>query len=172
MNPWTWLTTADPTPGFTRTKLLKILARTLLFVLVVTLLQTLLFAVGLGAYLKTWWGTLLLITVVYIPFFRLMTLDQLVGPPAQRPLKPGQKPSAAQASQVRIAKRAEKNALPESRRGRRRTWAAGGVNSVDGFHAPCPTLQQACYTPRCCLICALIFGACGRETTTSRQGAP
>ena len=125
MNPWTWLTTADPTPGFTRTKLLKILVRTLLFVLVVTLLQTLLFAAGLGAYLKTWWGTLLLITVVYIPFFRLMTLDQLVGPPTPRPLKPGQKPTAAQASQVRIAKRAEKNRFAGVKKGPPKNMGGG-----------------------------------------------
>ncbi len=117
MNPWTWLTTADPAPGFTRTKLLKLAARTLLFVVVVTLLQSLLYAVGLGAYLKTWWGTLLLITVVYIPFFRLMTLDTLVGPPPPRPLKPGQKPTAAQASQARIAKRAEKNRFAGIKKG-------------------------------------------------------
>ncbi|AZI41898.1 hypothetical protein EHF33_03310 [Deinococcus psychrotolerans] len=117
MNPWTWLTTADPAPGFNRTKLLKILARTLLFVLVVTLLQALVYAVGLGAYLKTWWGTLLLITVVYIPFFKLMTLDTLVGQPAPRPVKPGQKPTAAQASQVRIAKRAEKNRFAGVKKG-------------------------------------------------------
>jgi len=117
MNPWTWLTTPDPDPGFTRTKLFKILARTLLFVAVVTILQALLYAVGLGAYLRTWWGTLLLITVVYIPFFKLMTLDTLVGPPPPRTLKPGQKPTAAQASQVRIAKRAEKNRFAGVKKG-------------------------------------------------------
>ncbi len=117
MNIWTWLTTGDPEPGFNRTKLFKILARTLLFVLAVTLLQALVYALGFGAYLKTWWGTLLLITVVYVPFFKLMTLDTLVGPPPPRPVKPGQKPTAAQASQVRIAKRAEKNRFAGVKKG-------------------------------------------------------
>ena len=125
MNLWTWLTTADPSPGFTRTKLLKILVRTLLFVIVVTALQALLYAVGLGAYLRTWWGTLLLITVVYIPFFRLMTLDTLVGPPPPRPLKPGQTPTAAQASQARIAKRAEKNRFAGVKKGPPKNMGGG-----------------------------------------------
>jgi hypothetical protein len=113
--PWVWLTTPDPAPGFTRTKLLKILARTLLFVVVVTLLQALVIAVGLGDYLKTWWGTLLLIAVVYIPFFRLMTLDTVAPRPA--PVRPGQRPTASQASQARIAKRAEKNRFAGIKKG-------------------------------------------------------
>ncbi|WP_293911283.1 hypothetical protein [Deinococcus sp.] len=116
-NAWTWLTTPDPSAGLSRGKLLKILARTLLFVVVVTALQALLYAVGLGAYLKTWWGTLVLITAVYIPFFRLMTLDTMVRPPAARPLKPGERPTAAQASQARIAKRAAKNRFAGVKKG-------------------------------------------------------
>ena len=115
--PWTWLTTPDPSPGLSRGKLLKILARTLLFVVVVTALQATLYAAGLGRYLQTWWGTLLLITVVYIPFFRLMTLDTMVRPPVARPLKPGERPTAAQASQARIAKRAEKNRFAGIKKG-------------------------------------------------------
>ena len=115
--PWVWLTTPDPAPGFTRTKLLKILARTLLFVVVVTILQAIVYAVGLGAYLKTWWGTLLLISVVYIPFFRLMSLDTVAPRPAPGAVKPGQRPTAAQASQSRIAKRAEKNRFAGIKKG-------------------------------------------------------
>ena len=42
MNFWRWLTTPDPHPGFTRSKLLRLALRLFLFVLVATLLSSLL----------------------------------------------------------------------------------------------------------------------------------
>ena len=46
MNLWRWLTTPDPHPGFTRPKLLKLALRLLLFVVVATLLSSLLSWMG------------------------------------------------------------------------------------------------------------------------------
>ncbi|WP_027460612.1 hypothetical protein [Deinococcus murrayi] len=83
MKLWRWLMTPDPEPGFTRRKLGRLLIRVLLFTVVATLLSGLLRLAGLGPYLDTWWGTLLFVLLLYVPFFRFLTVDTFVpGRPA------------------------------------------------------------------------------------------
>ncbi|WP_412028209.1 hypothetical protein [Deinococcus yunweiensis] len=77
MNIWRWLTTPDPAPGLTRTKLLKLTARVFLFATVATLLSSLLSLTPLRPYLNTWWGSLIFILILYVPLARYMTLDTL-----------------------------------------------------------------------------------------------
>ncbi|EYB69025.1 hypothetical protein DEIPH_ctg012orf0098 [Deinococcus phoenicis] len=78
MNPWRWLTTPDPDPGFTPRKLLKLFVRVLLFALLASLLSAAVRAAGLGKYLDTWWGTLLFVLVLYVPLARFLTVDTFV----------------------------------------------------------------------------------------------
>ncbi|GAA5535076.1 hypothetical protein [Deinococcus aluminii] len=78
MNPWRWLTTPDPEPGFTPRKLLKLFVRVAIFALLATLLSAVLRAAGLGRYLDTWWGTLLFVLVLYVPLARFLTVDTFV----------------------------------------------------------------------------------------------
>ncbi len=75
MNVWTWLTTADPSPRYTPGKIGRIAARFFLFLLVVTLIQALLAQTPLAPYLKTWWGSALIVFLLYIPFARILILD-------------------------------------------------------------------------------------------------
>lgn len=75
MNPWRWLTTPDPAPGFTAGKMLKLTARVMLFALVATLLSGLLQLTPLKGTLNTWWGSLLFVLLLYIPAARFLTLD-------------------------------------------------------------------------------------------------
>jgi hypothetical protein len=75
MNVWKWLTTADPSPRYTPGKIGRIVARFFLFLLLVTLVQSLLAATPLGPYLKTWWGSAIVVFALYIPFARILILD-------------------------------------------------------------------------------------------------
>ena len=75
MNAWTWLTTADPSPTYTPRKLARMATRFLLFLLIVTLVQSLLALTPLGPSLKEWWGSALVVFLLYIPFLRILTLD-------------------------------------------------------------------------------------------------
>lgn len=78
MRFWRWLVTPDPTPGFTRPKLLRLLVRVLLFTVLATVLSAVGRAFGLGPYLDTWWGTLIFVLLLYIPLFRFLTVDTFV----------------------------------------------------------------------------------------------
>ena len=75
MNAWKWLTTADPSPRYTPGKIGRIAARFFLFLLLVTLIQSLLSATPLGPYLRTWWGSAIVVFALYIPFARILILD-------------------------------------------------------------------------------------------------
>ncbi|MFC4426516.1 hypothetical protein [Deinococcus navajonensis] len=78
MRTWQWLTRPDPSPGLSRTKLVRLAVRVLLFALVATLISSLLSLTPLGPYLNTWWGSLLFILVLYVPVARYLMLD--LGP--------------------------------------------------------------------------------------------
>lgn len=75
MKAWQWLTMSDPTPGLTRTKMIRLAVRVLLFSLAATLISSLLQLTPVGPYLNTWWGSLLFILALYIPVARYMMLD-------------------------------------------------------------------------------------------------
>jgi hypothetical protein len=104
MNVWRWLTTPDPAPGLTTTKLLKLAARVVLFAAVATLLSTLLSLTPLRPYLNTWWGSLIFILILYVPLARYMTLDTL---PRTRGAAPGGKPTPVAATSAQ--RRRERN---------------------------------------------------------------
>lgn len=106
MNFWRWLTTPDPHPGFTRSKLLRLALRLFLFVLVATLLSSLLSLTPLSPYLNTWWGSLLFVLLLYIPAARFLNVDTFVPGRFQRPAPGGR---AAPASMNTLDKRREKN---------------------------------------------------------------
>ena len=106
MNLWRWLTTPDPHPGFTRAKLLRLALRLFLFVLVATLLSSLLSLTPLRPYLNTWWGSLLFVLLLYIPAARFLNVDTFVPGRFQRPAPGGR---AAPASTNALDKRREKN---------------------------------------------------------------
>lgn len=78
MNFWRWLITPDPNPGFTRTKLLKLVVRVVLFATVATLLSSLLALTPLRPYLNTWWGSLVFILILYVPMARFLLVDNFV----------------------------------------------------------------------------------------------
>ncbi|WP_221090534.1 hypothetical protein [Deinococcus aquaedulcis] len=78
MNPWRWLTTPDPHPGFTTPKLLKLLVRVMLFAVLATLLSSLLQLTPLRPYLNTWWGSLLFVLALYLPLSRFLNVDTFV----------------------------------------------------------------------------------------------
>ncbi len=78
MNPWRWLTTPDPNPGYTTTKLIKLAIRVLLFSLLATLVSSLLQLTPLAPYLRTWWGSMLLVLALYLPLMRFMSVDTFV----------------------------------------------------------------------------------------------
>ena len=84
--PWVWLTTPDPAPGFTTNKLLKLAVRVLLFAVVATLISGVLGLTLLRPYLNTWWGSMLLVFALYIPFARFMTIDTFA--PRREPVRP------------------------------------------------------------------------------------
>lgn len=106
MNFWRWLTTPDPHPGFTRSKLLRLALRLFLFVLVATFLSSLLSLTPLSPYLNTWWGSLLFVLLLYIPAARFLNVDTFVPGRFQRPAPGGR---AAPASMNTLDKRREKN---------------------------------------------------------------
>lgn len=77
---WRWLTVPDATPGFTLAKVGKLALKAFLFATVLSLLQVLLLSLGL-TFVGTWWGTLLLFLLLYIPFARYFVSD--FGPPVR-----------------------------------------------------------------------------------------
>lgn len=101
MSWWRWLTTPDPNPGFTTTKLLKLLVRVMLFAIVATLLSALLALTPLKPYLNTWWGSMLFILLLYIPAARYLMLDTLT------PSRAG--PQGNKAASSSAQRRKEKN---------------------------------------------------------------
>ena len=89
---WRWLTTPDPTPGFTMAKIGKLLLKSLLFAFVAVTIQSLLVTLGLS-FFKSTWGTLVIVLLVYIPFARILSVDFAPPPRAVRggPVGRGQK---------------------------------------------------------------------------------
>ncbi|GGR21748.1 hypothetical protein [Deinococcus ruber] len=95
MNIWRWLTTPDPSPTYTASKIGRIAARFVLFLLAVTLINTLLSLTPLRPYVATWWGSAIVVFALYIPFARILILDT-PGAMRQQGLRgPAVKPSAA-----------------------------------------------------------------------------
>lgn len=105
MKLWRWLMTPDPEPGFTGRKLGRLLIRVVVFTVVATLLAGLLRLAGLGPYLDTVWGTLLFVLLLYIPFFRFLTVDTFVP----RRLAGRTPAGTRQQSAARTARRRERN---------------------------------------------------------------
>ena len=112
MNIWRWLTTPDPAPGLTRTKLLKLTARVFLFATVATLLSSLLSLTPLRPYLNTWWGSLIFILILYVPLARYMTIDTL---PRTRSAAPSAKAGTGTASSAQ--RRKERNRFAGVKKG-------------------------------------------------------
>lgn len=110
MNLWRWLVTPDPTPGFTRSKLVRLGLRVLLFALAATLLSGLLGLTPLKPYLNTGWGTFLFILVLYVPASKFLNVDTFVVPraPGASPLARRANQEAARASAERQQRRKEK----------------------------------------------------------------
>lgn len=95
MNLWRYLTTPDPSPTYTASKIGRIAARFVLFLLVVTLINTLLSLTPLRPYVATWWGSAIVVFALYAPFARILILDT-PGAVRQQGLRgPAAKPSAA-----------------------------------------------------------------------------
>ena len=108
MNFWRWLTTPDPHPGFTRPKLLKLAVRLFLFVLLATVLSSLLNLTPLRPYLNTFWGSLLFVLLLYIPAARFLNIDTFMPRRFQTPPpQPGAR--AGQPVTNTLEKRREKN---------------------------------------------------------------
>ena len=108
MNFWRWLTTPDPHPGFTRPKLLKLAVRLFLFVLLATVLSSLLNLTPLRPYLNTFWGSLLFVLLLYIPAARFLNIDTFTPRRFQTPPpQPGAR--AGQPGTNTLDKRREKN---------------------------------------------------------------
>ncbi|WP_424950361.1 hypothetical protein [Deinococcus sp.] len=75
MNIWRWLTTADPSPRYTSGKIARIVARFVLFLILVTLVQALLAATPWRNFFRGFLGSALVVFVLYIPFARILILD-------------------------------------------------------------------------------------------------
>lgn len=101
---WRWLTTPDPTPGFTVRKIGRLFAKSLLFALVAVTLQLLLRALGL-TFVDTTWGTLLVVMLVYIPFARILSVDFAPPPRSRLGGKTAGKGPGGKAGASRIKKR-------------------------------------------------------------------
>lgn len=104
---WHWLTTPDPTPGLTRNKLLKLATRLFIFVFIVTVLSTLLGLTPLGPYINTFWGSLIFVLVLYIPFAKFLNLDSFVNRPAPR-VPPAQTGRVQQAAPGALERKRQK----------------------------------------------------------------
>lgn len=78
MNIWRWLTTPDPNSGYTSSKLIKLAIRVFLFAILATLVSSLLQMTPLAPYLKTWWGSMLLVLALYLPLMKFMAVDTFV----------------------------------------------------------------------------------------------
>ncbi|SEJ90550.1 hypothetical protein SAMN04488058_1334 [Deinococcus reticulitermitis] len=109
MKFWTWLTTPDPDPGFSTRKLGKLALRLFLFVLVATLLSSLLSLTPLGPYLNTWWGSLIFVLALYIPASRFLNVDTfLPRRMVEAASRPGSRPVGRAAAQVAARESAER----------------------------------------------------------------
>ena len=81
MNIWRWLTEPDPTPGLSVKKVSRLLIKSVLFALVAVAVQVALRAAGLK-FIDTWWGTAVIVVLLYIPFARFLAVD-MAQPPAR-----------------------------------------------------------------------------------------
>lgn len=79
---WRWLTSPNPAAS-QQEKVVKLAVRVLLFVLLATLVSAALQMTPLGPALQTWWGSMLLVLVLYIPLARFMALDNPLLPAAR-----------------------------------------------------------------------------------------
>lgn len=109
MNIWRWLTTPDPNPGYTTPKLLKLFIRVMIFAILATLVSALLMPTPIGPYLKTWWGSMLLVLVLYVPLMKFMAVDTFA--PGSRPAAGGTPAKGTKAGSTMTAaeRRKEKN---------------------------------------------------------------
>ena len=85
MNWWRWLTTPDPNPGYTTGKLLKLFIRVAVFAVLATLVSALLMPTPVGKYLNTWWGSMLLVLVLYLPLMKFLGVDTFTPRRFQQP---------------------------------------------------------------------------------------
>lgn len=85
MNWWRWLTTPDPNPGYTTGKLLKLFVRVAIFAVLATLVSALLMPTPVGKYLNTWWGSMLLVLVLYLPLMKFLGVDTFTPRRFQQP---------------------------------------------------------------------------------------
>lgn len=107
MKVWRWLMTPDPNPGYTTGKLIKLFIRVAIFAVLATLVSALLNPTPLGPYLKTWWGSMLLVLVLYLPLMRFLTVDTFTP---RRFQAPAQKTGASGKTVMTSAeRRKEKN---------------------------------------------------------------
>lgn len=113
MNVWKWLTTADPSTKYTTAKIGRIAARFFLFLLVVTLIQSLLAATPLRPYAASWWGSAIVVFALYIPFARILILDT---PGANRQAQGFGRGAAAKPSASAV-RRKERNRFAGVRKG-------------------------------------------------------
>lgn len=105
MKWWRWLMTPDPDPGFTTNKVLKLLIRVLIFTVLATLVSSLLMPTPLGPYLRTWWGSMLLVLALYLPLMKFLSVDTFVPRSAQRTVqKTGTGKAAISSAERRKAK--------------------------------------------------------------------
>lgn len=105
MNIWRWLTTPDPNPGYTTTKLLKLAIRVMIFAILATLVSSLLMPTPVGPYLRTWWGSMLLVLVLYLPLMKFMAVDTFV--PGAKSAAPSTQKSGS--TKTAAERRKEKN---------------------------------------------------------------
>jgi hypothetical protein len=79
--PFRWLNTVDPTPGFGAGKILRLVVKAVIFAFLAMLLQTVLILLRVP-YVSTFWGQIVVLMIVYIPFFRWMNAEFLYRPTA------------------------------------------------------------------------------------------
>jgi|GEM_PF-2366579 len=113
MNVWKWLTTADPSPRYTPGKIGRIVVRFLLFLILVTLVQSLLGATPLREFFRGFLGSALVVFALYIPFARILILDT---PGANRQAQGFGRGAAAKPSAAAI-RRKERNRFAGVRKG-------------------------------------------------------
>ncbi len=84
MNIWRWLTEPDSTPGLSTKKVTRLLIKSVLFAFVAVTAQVLLRMAGLKI-VDTWWGTAIIVLLLYIPFARFLAVDMAQPPSRARP---------------------------------------------------------------------------------------
>jgi hypothetical protein len=113
MNVWTWLTTADPSPKYTPGKIGRIVVRFVLFLMFVTLVQSLLALTPLREFFRGFLGSAIVVFALYIPFARILILDT---PGAARQRQGFGRGEAAKPS-VSAVRRKEKNRFAGVKKG-------------------------------------------------------